>query len=83
MSFLPAHGEQPRRVVGDVHAVDVELERHWPHVGVKVEGGVGAAAEPAGQVLGIGHGRAQGNDPHLLLQLGGDVPEVMQYRYIK
>ena len=64
----------------DVHAVDVELERHGPHVGVEVEGGVGAAAEPAGQVLGVGHGGAQGHDPHLLLQLGGDVPDGMNYK---
>ena len=46
---LPAHGEEPGCVVRDVHAVDVELEGDRPHVGVEVEGGVGAAAEPTVQ----------------------------------
>ena len=45
----PAHGEEPGCVVRDVHAVDVELEGDRPHVGVEVEGGVGAAAEPTVQ----------------------------------
>jgi hypothetical protein len=32
-----AHGQQARGHVGDVEAVDVELEGHWAHIRMEVE----------------------------------------------
>lgn len=34
--------------------LDVQLQRHGPDVGVEVESGRGAAAQPVGNVFGVG-----------------------------
>lgn len=69
----PGHGQQPGSRVRHVQALDVELERDGANVRVEVERAVGAAAEPVGDVLGVGHGSAEGQDPDGLLELRRDV----------
>ena len=51
----------------------MELQRDWPDVGVEAEQPVSGGPQPLTKVLGIGHGRAEGHDPHLALDLGGHV----------
>ena len=60
--------------MGHVESVDVQLQRHWSYVGMKIEGGIGRATEPIGHIFSIGHGRSQSNDPDGLVQLGRNVP---------
>ena len=67
------HGHDPARVVRHVEALDVELQRHRPHVRVEVEGAVGGAAEPLGHVAAVGEAAGQGHHPHRAVQLRGDV----------
>lgn len=52
----------------------MKLQRDRPHVGVEVEGGCSAAAQPLGHVLGVGQRRAEGHDSDGPVNLGGDVP---------
>mmetsp|Transcript_20226 Transcript_20226/g.41320 ORF Transcript_20226/g.41320 Transcript_20226/m.41320 type:complete len:682 (-) Transcript_20226:1713-3758(-) len=68
-----AHGEQPTGHVRDVVALDVNLERYRPHVGVEVEEAVVRAADPLGEVLGIGERGGEREDAHLVVGLAGDV----------
>ena len=56
--------------MGDVERVDLMLQGDRADVGAEVEGAVGAAAQPVGQVLVVGHGGAQGDDPDRLVHLG-------------
>lgn len=60
-----------RRLFTDL---DVQLERHRSDVGVEVERGGGAAAQPVGHVFSIGQRRAEGHDADGTLNLRGDVP---------
>ena len=60
--------------MGHVESVDVQLQRHWSYVGMKIKGSIGRATEPIGYILGIGHGSSQSNDPDGLVQLGRNVP---------
>ena len=57
----------------DGEALDVQLEGHWPHVGMEAEESVCAGAQPLAKVLGVGHGGAEGHDAHLAVDLRGDV----------
>lgn len=49
--------------------LDVQLQRHRPHVGVEIECSCGAAAKPVGHVFGIGQRRAEGHDADGTLNL--------------
>ncbi|XP_034728223.1 U5 small nuclear ribonucleoprotein 200 kDa helicase-like [Etheostoma cragini] len=53
--------------------LDVQLQRNRPDVGVEVERGGGAAAEPVGHVFGVGQRRAERHDADGTLDLRGDV----------
>lgn len=52
----------------------MELQRNGPDVGVEVECGCGAAAQPVSHVFGVGQRRAEGHDADRTLDLRGDVP---------
>ena len=54
------HRDDTRRVVRHVEALDVELKRDGPDVGVEVKGGVGAGAQPLRDVLAVAQRRRQG-----------------------
>lgn len=54
--------------------LDVQLQGHRSDVGVEVECGCGAAAQPVGHVFGVGQRRAEGHDADGTLNLRGDVP---------
>lgn len=53
--------------------LDVQLQGHRAHVGVEVEGGGGAAAQPMCHVLGVGQRRAQRHNADRPLNLRRDV----------
>lgn len=54
--------------------LDVQLQRYGPDVGVEVECGRGAAAQPVGHIFGVGQRRAERHDADGALNLRGDVP---------
>lgn len=54
--------------------LDVQLQRHRSDIGVEVECGGGAAAQPVGHVFCVGQRRAEGHYADWTLDLRGDVP---------
>lgn len=54
--------------------LDVKLQRNRPDIGVEVEGGCGAAAEPVGHIFSIGQRGAESHDTDGPFNLRGDVP---------
>lgn len=53
--------------------LDVQLQRHGSDIGMEVECGCGAAAQPVGHIFGIGQRWAEGHDTDGTLNLGRDV----------
>lgn len=54
--------------------LNVQLQGHRSDVGVEVERGCGAAAQPVGHVFGVGQRRTEGHDADGTFNLRGDVP---------
>ena len=48
------HGDDPAGVVSHVEALDVELQRHWSHVRMKVEGAVCGTSQPLSNIFTVG-----------------------------
>lgn len=67
VKMLSPHGSEASPPV--LTHLDVQLQRHGPHVGVEIECGRGAAAEPVGHVFGIGQRGAEGHDADGTLNL--------------
>lgn len=70
--MLSSHGRRASPII--LTHLDVQLQRHGPHVGVEIECGRGAAAKPVGHVFGVGQRGAEGHDADGTLNLGRDVP---------
>ena len=71
------HGGQARRIMIDIHALDVELQRDRPSLRMEIERVGRRRAQPRRGVLGVGQGMRQRHDPDggffLLGKLVGEV----------
>mmetsp|Transcript_120927 Transcript_120927/g.337455 ORF Transcript_120927/g.337455 Transcript_120927/m.337455 type:complete len:426 (+) Transcript_120927:1780-3057(+) len=76
----PAHGEQPRRAVVDVEALDDHFQRHCSDIRREVEEASAAGTNPFANVFGVSQGGRQSNNADGLLHLHGDVAHAADHR---